>query len=117
MLREYLLDTLQKLASGGALQRPRLGLLGFSHFLEEQLLVGERILPKCLRAAARNPGLWSHEVLAIDVAHVVLQAFMALAFLVGQYYLFGLDVPSCFTATPTPVPLVLAALCPELQRR
>lgn len=43
-------------------------------------------------------------VLAIDVAHVVLQAFMALAFLVGQYYLFGLNVPHLFHCYSYPRP-------------
>lgn len=104
MERECLLDTLQKLASGGALQRPRLGLLGSSHFREGQLLMGERVLPRCLGAAARNPGLRSQRVLAIYIAHVVLRAFMELAFLVGQYYLFGFDVPYLFHCHSYPCP-------------
>nr|KAF6416262.1 hypothetical protein HJG59_009521 [Molossus molossus] len=79
--RKYLLDTLQKLASGGALQRHRLGVLESSQFLEGPFLVGERMLPKCLGAADRNPGLQSHRVLAIYIAHGVSLAFMEPAFL------------------------------------
>lgn len=83
---DYLLGRLQKLASRGGLQRPS---LGSSQFLKGQLLVGERILPKGLGAVDRKPSLRSHRGLAVYIAHVVLRALMELAFLVGQYYLFG----------------------------
>lgn len=96
MEREYLLGTLQKLASWGALQRRRLGVLGSSQFLEGQFLVGERVLPKCLGAADRNPSLQSHRVLAVYIALGVSRAFTEPGFLVGQYYLFGFDDPYLF---------------------
>ncbi|XP_054565359.1 gap junction alpha-3 protein-like [Eptesicus fuscus] len=102
--REYLLGRLQKLASRGALQRPSLRCLGSSQFLKGQLLVGERILPKGLGAVDRKPSLRSHRGLAIYIAHVVLRAFMELAFLVGQYYLFGFDVPYLFHHHSYPCP-------------
>ena len=54
--REYLLDALQKLVSGGAMQRARLGFLGSSPFLEGQFLVAERILPRCLQTGAPDCG-------------------------------------------------------------
>lgn len=104
MEREYLLGRLQKPASRGAPQRPSLRCLGSSQFLKGQLLVGERILPKGLGAVDRKPSLRSLRGLALYIAHVVLRAFMELAFLVGQYYLFGFDVPYLFHHHSYPCP-------------
>ncbi|TEA28512.1 hypothetical protein DBR06_SOUSAS2010147, partial [Sousa chinensis] len=57
-----------------------------------------------LEAAAQDLSLRSHRVLAINLAHVALQAFTGLAFLLGQYSLFGFDVPCLFHYHSYPCP-------------
>ncbi|XP_031824596.1 gap junction delta-2 protein-like [Sarcophilus harrisii] len=69
--------------------------------LEGQSVDGEEGLP---RPASQDPVQLANRVLVIYIVHVVLRSFLELGFLVGQYYLFGFDVPHLFRCETYPCP-------------
>ncbi|XP_036393361.1 gap junction delta-2 protein-like [Megalops cyprinoides] len=52
----------------------------------------------------KDPTLLSSQVLLIYIVHVVLRTIMEITFLVGQYYLFGFEVPHLFRCETYPCP-------------
>ncbi|XP_029925072.1 gap junction delta-2 protein-like [Myripristis murdjan] len=52
----------------------------------------------------KDPTQLSSQVLLIYIVHVVLRSIMELIFLVGQYYLFGFEVPHLFRCETYPCP-------------
>ncbi|XP_051852465.1 gap junction delta-2 protein-like [Antechinus flavipes] len=83
--------------SGGLL--PSISLQGQSAEEEE-----EEGLPRLPDSASQDPVHLANRVLIIYIAHVVLRSFLELGFLVGQYYLFGFDVPHLFRCETYPCP-------------
>uniref|UniRef100_A0A4W3ISD1 Gap junction protein n=1 Tax=Callorhinchus milii TaxID=7868 RepID=A0A4W3ISD1_CALMI len=51
-----------------------------------------------------DPTLLSNKVLTIYVVHVMLRSLMEIAFLLGQYYLYGFTVPHLFVCWTSPCP-------------
>uniref|UniRef100_A0A3Q2Z3N4 Gap junction delta-2 protein-like n=1 Tax=Hippocampus comes TaxID=109280 RepID=A0A3Q2Z3N4_HIPCM len=55
-------------------------------------------------ALAEDPTEQSHQVLLIYILHVLLRSIMEITFLVGQYLLFGFEVPHLFRCETYPCP-------------
>ncbi|XP_063060349.1 gap junction delta-2 protein [Engraulis encrasicolus] len=53
---------------------------------------------------AKDPTQLSSSVLLIYIVHVLLRSVMEITFLVGQYYLFGFEVPHLFRCQTYPCP-------------
>ncbi|XP_069040377.1 gap junction delta-2 protein [Lepisosteus oculatus] len=65
----------------------------------EQTLLGEDI-----GEVSKDPTHLSSKVLLIYIVHVVLRSLMEIGFLVGQYYLYGFEVPHLFRCETYPCP-------------
>ncbi|XP_056141209.1 gap junction delta-2 protein [Lampris incognitus] len=61
-------------------------------------------LDEDMKAVERDPTQLSSQVLLIYIIHVVLRSIMEIIFLVGQYYLFGFEVPHLFRCETYPCP-------------
>ncbi|XP_028277605.1 gap junction delta-2 protein [Parambassis ranga] len=57
-----------------------------------------------MREVGKDPTQLSSQVLLIYIIHVVLRSIMEIIFLVGQYYLFGFEVPHLFRCETYPCP-------------
>ncbi|KAL0994188.1 hypothetical protein UPYG_G00118940 [Umbra pygmaea] len=64
----------------------------------------EHSLLKDLTEVDKDPTELSSQVLLIYIIHVVLRSIMEIAFLVGQYYLFGFEVSHLFRCETYPCP-------------
>lgn len=56
------------------------------------------------REVGKDPTELSSQVLLIYIIHVLLRSIMELIFLIGQYYLFGFEVPHLFICETYPCP-------------
>ncbi|XP_054482465.1 gap junction delta-2 protein-like [Anoplopoma fimbria] len=52
----------------------------------------------------KDPTQLSNQVLLIYIVHVLLRSIMEIIFLIGQYYLFGFEVPHLFRCETYPCP-------------
>lgn len=66
--------------------------------------VEQNLLGEDMREVGRDPTQLSSQVLLTYIIHVVLRSIMEIAFLVGQYYLFGFEVPHLFRCETYPCP-------------
>ncbi|XP_014052212.1 gap junction delta-2 protein-like [Salmo salar] len=66
--------------------------------------VEQSLLEEDLREVGKDPTELSSQVLLTYIIHVVLRSIMEIAFLVGQYYLFGFEVPQLFRCETYPCP-------------
>lgn len=66
--------------------------------------VEQSLLEEDLREVGKDPTELSSQVLLTYIIHVVLRSIMEIAFLVGQYYLFGFEVPHLFRCETYPCP-------------
>ncbi|XP_042564308.1 gap junction delta-2 protein-like [Clupea harengus] len=66
--------------------------------------VEQSLLEEGVRVVRKDPTQLSNQVLLIYVVHVVLSSIMEITFLVGQYYLFGFEVPQLFRCETYPCP-------------
>lgn len=66
--------------------------------------VEQSLLEEELREVGKDPTQLSSQVLLIYIIHVVLRSIMEITFLVGQYYLFGFEVPHLFRCETYPCP-------------
>uniref|UniRef100_UPI0037E88974 gap junction delta-2 protein-like n=1 Tax=Semicossyphus pulcher TaxID=241346 RepID=UPI0037E88974 len=57
-----------------------------------------------MKEVEKDPTLLSSQVLLIYIIHVLLRSIMEILFLVGQYYLFGFEVPHLFRCETYPCP-------------
>ncbi|KAM9846356.1 gap junction delta-2 protein-like [Aulostomus maculatus] len=64
----------------------------------------EEIPPVEMREVGKDPTQLSSQVLLIYIIHVLLRSIMEIIFLVGQYYLFGFEVPQLFRCETYPCP-------------
>ncbi|XP_044531527.1 gap junction delta-2 protein-like [Gracilinanus agilis] len=104
--RDRLLELWQRLAPapGDVLPGVGSGVLVASSSFEDGSLEEEEVLPKHLQATSQDPIHLANRALIIYIAHVVLRSFLELGFLVGQYYLFGFDVPHLYRCETYPCP-------------
>lgn len=56
------------------------------------------------REVGKDPTQLSSQVLLIYIIHVFLRSIMEIIFLIGQYYLFGFEVPNLFRCETYPCP-------------
>ncbi|XP_068455924.1 gap junction delta-2 protein-like [Clinocottus analis] len=56
------------------------------------------------REVGKDPTQLSSQVLLIYIIHVLLRSIMEIIFLIGQYYLFGFEVPHLFRCETYPCP-------------
>ncbi|XP_034406468.1 gap junction delta-2 protein [Cyclopterus lumpus] len=56
------------------------------------------------REVGKDPTQLSSQVLLIYIIHVLLRSIMEIIFLIGQYYLFGFEVPNLFRCETYPCP-------------
>uniref|UniRef100_A0A4W5KE72 Gap junction protein n=1 Tax=Hucho hucho TaxID=62062 RepID=A0A4W5KE72_9TELE len=68
------------------------------------ICVDQSLLEEDLREVGKDPTELSSQVLLTYIIHVVLRSIMEIAFLVGQYYLFGFEVPQLFRCETYPCP-------------
>ncbi|XP_028818929.1 gap junction delta-2 protein [Denticeps clupeoides] len=66
--------------------------------------VGQHLLQEEHGDLSKDPTELSSKVLLIYIVHVVLRSVMEITFLVGQYYLFGFEVPHLFRCQTYPCP-------------
>ncbi|KAI4815785.1 hypothetical protein KUCAC02_005912 [Chaenocephalus aceratus] len=66
--------------------------------------VEEGPLEEHYREVGEDPTQQSNQVLLIYIIHVLLRSVMEITFLVGQYFLFGFDVPQLYTCETYPCP-------------
>ncbi|XP_036381413.1 gap junction delta-2 protein [Megalops cyprinoides] len=71
---------------------------------QEGECVEQSLLEEELGEVGKDPTELSSQVLLIYIMHVVLRSIMEIAFLVGQYYLFGFEVPHLFRCETYPCP-------------
>ncbi|KAJ8275909.1 hypothetical protein COCON_G00076610 [Conger conger] len=71
---------------------------------QEGECVEQSLLEEELGEVGKDPTQLSSQVLLIYIVHVVLRSIMEIAFLVGQYYLFGFEVPHLFRCETYPCP-------------
>nr|XP_046266924.1 gap junction delta-2 protein [Scatophagus argus] len=57
-----------------------------------------------MREVGKDPTQLSSQVLLIYIIHVLLRSIMEIIFLIGQYYLFGFEVPHLFRCETYPCP-------------
>ncbi|XP_041863523.1 gap junction gamma-1 protein [Melanotaenia boesemani] len=57
-----------------------------------------------MREVEEDPTQLSSQVLLIYIVHVLLRSIMEIIFLIGQYYLFGFEVPHLFRCETYPCP-------------
>lgn len=57
-----------------------------------------------MKEVGKDPTQLSSQVLLIYIIHVLLRSIMELVFLIGQYYLFGFEVPHLFQCDTYPCP-------------
>ncbi|XP_070699938.1 gap junction delta-2 protein-like [Pempheris klunzingeri] len=57
-----------------------------------------------MREVEKDPTQLSSQVLLIYIIHVLLRSIMEIIFLIGQYYLFGFEVPHLFYCETYPCP-------------
>uniref|UniRef100_A0A3B5K913 Gap junction protein n=1 Tax=Takifugu rubripes TaxID=31033 RepID=A0A3B5K913_TAKRU len=57
-----------------------------------------------MKEVGKDPTQLSSQVLLIYIIHVLLRSIMELIFLIGQYYLFGFEVPHLFRCDTYPCP-------------
>ncbi|XP_069001715.1 gap junction delta-2 protein [Embiotoca jacksoni] len=61
-------------------------------------------LEEQMREVEKDPTQLSSQVLFIYIIHVMLRSIMEMIFLIGQYYLFGFEVPHLFRCETYPCP-------------
>ncbi|XP_047186461.1 gap junction delta-2 protein-like isoform X1 [Scophthalmus maximus] len=57
-----------------------------------------------MKVVGKDPTQLSSQVLLIYIIHVLLRSIMEIIFLIGQYYLFGFEVPHLFRCETYPCP-------------
>ncbi|XP_053187777.1 gap junction delta-2 protein-like [Scomber japonicus] len=57
-----------------------------------------------MKEVGKDPTQLSSQVLLIYIIHVMLRSIMEIIFLIGQYYLFGFEVPHLFRCETYPCP-------------
>ncbi|XP_019941191.1 gap junction delta-2 protein-like [Paralichthys olivaceus] len=57
-----------------------------------------------MKEVGKDPTQLSSQVLLIYIIHVLLRSIMEIIFLIGQYYLFGFEVPHLFRCETYPCP-------------
>ncbi|XP_028451700.1 gap junction delta-2 protein-like [Perca flavescens] len=61
-------------------------------------------LEEDIKEVGKDPTQLSSQVLLIYIIHVLLRSIMEIIFLIGQYYLFGFEVPHLFRCETYPCP-------------
>ncbi|XP_060942392.1 gap junction delta-2 protein-like [Limanda limanda] len=61
-------------------------------------------LEEDMKEVGKDPTQLSSQVLLIYIIHVLLRSIMEIIFLIGQYYLFGFEVPHLFRCETYPCP-------------
>uniref|UniRef100_A0A8D0A503 Gap junction protein n=1 Tax=Sander lucioperca TaxID=283035 RepID=A0A8D0A503_SANLU len=61
-------------------------------------------LEEDIKEVGKDPTQLSSQVLLIYIIHVLLRSIMEIIFLIGQYYLFGFEVPHLFHCETYPCP-------------
>ncbi|XP_075054298.1 gap junction delta-2 protein-like [Mixophyes fleayi] len=103
--RAYVMELLQSLSIGEHLPKS-----SKSPDADEQVEVkdisrkGNRFKPKLVKDPSRGPIPVFDKMHIIYIVHVVLRSIMEISFLVGQYYLYGFDVPHLFQCHTYPCP-------------
>ncbi|XP_053560564.1 gap junction delta-2 protein-like [Bombina bombina] len=103
--RAYVMELLQSLSIGEHLQKSNV-----NPDAEEQGNVkeasskGHRFKPKLNNDSGTGTLPLFDKMHSIYIAHVVLRSLMEIGFLVGQYYLFGFEVPHLFQCQTYPCP-------------
>ncbi|KAJ8348704.1 hypothetical protein SKAU_G00272930 [Synaphobranchus kaupii] len=91
----YIVYVLHKIAKDEKLEMEK---------VQEGECVEQSLLEEELGEVGKDPTQLSSQVLLIYIIHVVLRSIMEIAFLVGQYYLFGFEVPHLFRCETYPCP-------------
>ncbi|XP_041918752.1 gap junction delta-2 protein-like [Alosa sapidissima] len=71
---------------------------------QEDECAEQSLLDEDYREVGKDPTQLSSQVLLTYIVHVVLRSIMEITFLVGQYYLFGFEVPHLFRCETYPCP-------------
>ncbi|XP_051534775.1 gap junction delta-2 protein-like [Myxocyprinus asiaticus] len=66
--------------------------------------VEQSLLQKDFGEVGKDPTTLSSQVLLIYIVHVLIRSVLEITFLVGQYYLFGFEVPHLFRCETYPCP-------------
>ncbi|XP_075706973.1 gap junction delta-2 protein-like [Rhinoderma darwinii] len=100
--RAYVMELLQSLSIGeNFLKSPEAD----EHVeVKDIFRKGERFTPKIAHDPIRGPLPVFDKMHIIYIVHVVLRSIMEMAFLVGQYYLYGFEVPHLFQCHTYPCP-------------
>uniref|UniRef100_H3C708 Gap junction protein n=1 Tax=Tetraodon nigroviridis TaxID=99883 RepID=H3C708_TETNG len=72
--------------------------------LEEDECEERSQLNEEMKEVGKDPTQLSSQVLLIYIIHVLLRSIMEIIFLIGQYYLFGFEVPHLFRCDTYPCP-------------
>ncbi|KAI4896609.1 hypothetical protein NFI96_008468 [Prochilodus magdalenae] len=70
----------------------------------EEECVEQSLLQDDYKEMGKDPTELSSQVLLIYIIHVVLRSILEITFLVGQYYLFGFEVPHLYRCETYPCP-------------
>ncbi|XP_029373490.1 gap junction delta-2 protein [Echeneis naucrates] len=70
----------------------------------ERDIVEESFLQEDYSEVGEDPTQQSNQVLLIYILHVLLRSIMEITFLVGQYFLFGFEVPHLYRCETYPCP-------------
>ncbi|KAL2096544.1 hypothetical protein ACEWY4_008692 [Coilia grayii] len=71
---------------------------------QEEECVEQSLLEEDYGEVGKDPTQLSSSLLLIYIVHVLLRSVMEITFLVGQYYLFGFEVPHLFRCQTYPCP-------------
>ncbi|XP_007236909.3 gap junction delta-2 protein [Astyanax mexicanus] len=70
----------------------------------EEESIEQSLLQDDYREVGKDPTELSSQVLLIYIIHVVLRSILEITFLVGQYYMFGFEVPHLYRCETYPCP-------------
>ncbi|XP_053313026.1 gap junction delta-2 protein-like [Spea bombifrons] len=103
--RAYVMELLQNLSIGEHLQKSDMNLDSEENMdLKDQSTKGGRFRPKLNSDTFKGPIPLFDKMHIIYIVHVVLRSAMEMGFLVGQYYIFGFEVPHLFQCDNYPCP-------------
>uniref|UniRef100_A0A8C1VF57 Uncharacterized protein n=1 Tax=Cyprinus carpio TaxID=7962 RepID=A0A8C1VF57_CYPCA len=71
---------------------------------QDEESVEQSLLQDDYGKAGKDPTTLSSQVLLIYIVHVLIRSILEIMFLVGQYYLFGFEVPHLFRCETYPCP-------------
>ncbi|XP_063300300.1 gap junction delta-2 protein-like [Pelobates fuscus] len=103
--RAYVMELLQSLSIGEHLQKKTMNVDAEEKVeMKDHSTKGDRFRPKLINDNIRGPIPIFDKMHIIYIVHVVLRSIMEMGFLVGQYYLYGFEVPHLFRCQTYPCP-------------